>query len=55
MAPCRLLFTLWITTATWDFVLGLMERNLWLGRVAIGAGAAIGADAIAEDNGGDLF
>ena len=23
--------------------------------VAIGAGAAIGADAIAEDNGGDLF
>ncbi len=35
------LFLLWLSTATWDFVFGLMERNLWLGRTAIGAAALV--------------
>ncbi|MGB0497260.1 MAG: hypothetical protein ACPGID_02885, partial [Rubricella sp.] len=25
--------------AAWDFVAGLLERNLWLGRLALGLGA----------------
>ena len=35
------LLVLWLTTATWDFVTGLLGRNIWLGRVAIAAGGAI--------------
>lgn len=35
------LLMIWLTTATWDFTLNLLERNIWLGRVALVAGGAI--------------
>jgi len=35
------LATLWVSTALWDFVVGLGVRNIWLGRAAIVAGAII--------------
>lgn len=33
------LVLLWAGTAAWDFVFSLLERNLWLGRAALGLGA----------------
>ncbi len=35
------LFSIWAGAAAWDFVFGLMERNIWLGRVALGLGATV--------------
>ena len=33
------LIGLWAGTAAWDFAFGLLERNLWLGRLALAFGA----------------
>lgn len=35
------LVTLWVSTALWDFLIGLGTRNVWLGRAAIVAGVII--------------
>ncbi|QHQ36091.1 YcjF family protein [Algicella marina] len=35
------LVTLWVSTAAYDFVLGLMQRNIWLGRLALVLVAAV--------------
>lgn len=40
------LFLLWLGTATWDFALSLLSRNIWLGRFAMGAGAILGLAAL---------
>lgn len=35
------LFSIWAGAAAWDFVGGLMARNLWLGRIALGLGCIV--------------
>ena len=37
------LISLWLVTATMDFVTGLMARNVWLGYLAMASGVIIGA------------
>jgi len=35
------LILLWLSTAAWDFAMGLLERNIWLGRAGLLLGAIV--------------
>lgn len=41
-AACLGLFVLWLSTSAWDFAIALLERNIWLGRLALAFGAIVG-------------